>query len=137
MKKLLYFPMICLGLLFGFSSQLDAQTYLLNSASNNTTVSTCGGSFFDSGGGAGNYSNNENYTISFCSNASTCIVATFTAFRTQSGNDILTVYDGPNNTYPLLGTFWEVPFLRHLLPAAVVLHSSLYPMEVIRGAVGQ
>lgn len=105
MKKLFYNLLLCCVLLFVFALRADAQTYLLNAASNNTTVSTCGGTFYDSGGSGGNYANNENYTISFCSNASTCIVATFTAFRTQGGNDILTVYDGPNNTYPVLGTF--------------------------------
>lgn len=104
MKKL-FNNLLCTMLLLAFGPASHAQTYLLNAASNNTTVSTCGGTFYDSGGNAGNYSNNENYTITFCSNASTCIMATFTAFRTQGGNDVLSVYNGPNTSSPLLGTF--------------------------------
>ena len=32
-----------------FISQYNAQQYTLNAASNNTTVSTCSGTFYDSG----------------------------------------------------------------------------------------
>lgn len=68
------------------------------------TVNTCSGTFYDPGG-TGNYTNNLNVTQTFCSNASNCIRVTFTSFNTQAGNDILTIYDGPNTTSPVIGTF--------------------------------
>lgn len=82
-----------------------AQTYTLNAASNGTTVNTCGGTFYDSGGSGGNYGNNESYTMTFCSNSANCVQLNFTSFRTQGGNDILYLYDGPNTSAPLIGNF--------------------------------
>ena len=67
------------------------------------TVTTCAGTFYDPGG-TGNYANNVNVTETFCS-SSGCIRISFTSFNTQGGNDILTIYDGPNATSPVIGTF--------------------------------
>lgn len=88
--------------LFVFQIQTDsfAQTYTMT----NGTVSTCSGTFLDPGGN-GNYGNNLNITESFCSNSGNCISVNFTSFRTQGGNDILTIYDGPSTASPLIGTF--------------------------------
>lgn len=59
------------------------------------SVSTCSGTFFDSGGTGGNYSDGENFVKTFCSDNSTCISVTFTSFNLDS-SDILFIYDGPN-----------------------------------------
>jgi len=91
------------ALLMLFVEMASAQ-YVLNSTSNGTTVNTCSGTFYDSGGSGSNYSGNQNYTITFCA-TSGCIMADFTAFNTQAGNDVLSVYDGSNTSAPLLGTF--------------------------------
>ncbi len=79
----------------------QAQTY--NMA--NGTINTCSGTFYDPGGAAGNYTNNLNLTQTFCSNAGNCLSVNFTAFRTQGGNDVLTIYDGPTTAAPIIGTF--------------------------------
>ena len=63
------------------------------------------GTFYDSGGSGGNYGNNESYTMTFCSNSANCVQLNFTSFRTQGGNDILYLYDGPNTSAPLIGNF--------------------------------
>jgi len=49
--------------------ELNAQTYNLGSApaTNGATISTCSGMFYDSGGASGNYGNNQNFTVTFCS----------------------------------------------------------------------
>ncbi|MFN8166218.1 MAG: CUB domain-containing protein [Bacteroidia bacterium] len=86
-------------------SKSSAQTYTLNAASNGTTVSTCGGTFYDSGGNGSNYGSNENYTITFCATGGQCLQATFNSFNTQSGNDVLTVYNGSNTSAPVIGVF--------------------------------
>ncbi|MDC1492626.1 PKD domain-containing protein, partial [Flavobacteriaceae bacterium] len=63
------------------------------------TVNTCSGTLFDSGGGNGNYSSNENYSITICPDSpGQNIELDFTSFSTQLNADILTIYDGPDNT---------------------------------------
>jgi gliding motility-associated-like protein len=70
------------------------------------TISTCSGIFYDSGGGLANYGNNENYTATFCSSISgNQIAINFSSFITETGTDILTIYDGPNTSSPVIGTY--------------------------------
>ncbi|WP_033961035.1 CUB domain-containing protein [Psychroserpens jangbogonensis] len=67
---------------------------------------TCGETFYDSGGSGGNYVANEAQVINvFADTAGDIVTVTFTAFNTENGADVLTVYDGPNITYPVLGIF--------------------------------
>ena len=59
------------------------------------TTTTCSAAFTDTGGGAGNYSNNQNYTVIYCpSTPGQCVQAAFTSFALESGWDFLTVYNG-------------------------------------------
>lgn len=88
-------------LLFSIAESSTAQTYNMAAG----TINTCGGTFYDPGGSGANYGNNLNITETFCSNAATCIQVAFTAFNTQGGNDVLTIYDGPNTASPVIGTF--------------------------------
>ncbi len=99
MKKLLLSTLIFL--LIHFSS-VFAQNYNIS----NSTVSTCSGNFFDSGGSGGNYANNENYVMTFCSNVpGECVRVSFSAFELEDGFDFLTVYNGSNTGAPVLGTY--------------------------------
>jgi gliding motility-associated-like protein len=70
------------------------------------TFNQCNGVFFDSGGPA-SYSNNENYTITICSDSGddTAIQLDFTFFDTQANADILTIYDGPDTDGALIGSY--------------------------------
>jgi len=77
-----------------------AQTYTMSTG----TVNTCSGTFYDPGG-TNNYSNNLNVTQTFCATGGNCITVNFTQFRTQGGNDVLLIYDGPGITSPLIGSF--------------------------------
>ena len=72
----------------------------------NGTFNQCNGVFFDSGGPA-SYSNNENYTITICSDSGddTAIQLDFTFFDTQVNADILTIYDGPDTDGALIGSY--------------------------------
>lgn len=66
----------------------------------------CGSTFTDSGGTGSGYSNNENTTTTLTPDVpGTSIVATFTAFETEDTYDFLYIYDGPNNTFPLIGSY--------------------------------
>jgi gliding motility-associated-like protein len=65
----------------------------------------CGGRFYDTGGINNGYQSNENVTTTICPSViGEQVTVTFTAFDTESGFDILRIFDGsPAGT--LLGTF--------------------------------
>jgi gliding motility-associated-like protein len=86
----------------GFSSEWSPA-----SANFTTTVAppVCGGNLVDSGGPAGNYSNNENTApLTVTPTAGNVVTVTFTAFNTQAGSDFLRIYDGPTTASPLMAT---------------------------------
>ena len=65
------------------------------------TVITCSGNFYDSGGSGGNYQSNEDYTITICpENSGQMVQLDFTWFSTQTNADILTIYNGDDDTAP-------------------------------------
>ena len=87
---------------------LFGQTYVMGSgqATNNATITTCSGTFYDSGGANSNYTNNQNRTVTFCSNISgEAIFLNFLQFNLQSGWDVMYIYDGPNTSSPLIGAY--------------------------------
>jgi hypothetical protein len=66
----------------------------------------CGGKFVDSGSLDNNYSNGEDTTTVICPDVTGEVVTiTFLSFNTEAGWDDLTIYDGPDDTAPNLGTF--------------------------------
>src|SRR5262245_29723848 len=78
-------------LLFTCGHSAFSQTYNMN----NSTQTTCAGTFYDSGGG-GRYGSNENFTETFCTGvAGQCIQFVFSSFSMYTG-DTLFVYNGPS-----------------------------------------
>lgn len=75
------------------------QTYLMNGS----PITDCSGTFYDSGGNAGNYGNNQNLTTTICSDGSagTHIQLNFSGVDLAQGDEIC-FYDGPNQASPLL-----------------------------------
>lgn len=71
----------------------------------NGSVNTCSGTFFDSGGGAGDYSNNESFTYTICPSNSSLIEVDFSFFDVEASFDQLCVYDGDNTGAPQIGCF--------------------------------
>jgi hypothetical protein len=88
------------SVLFLFSLGIaTAQTYTMQ----NGTETTCSGTFYDSGGAGGNYSNGENFEYTFCPNNPTDrIRIDFSAINLEACCDDLLVYDG-NSTVDLIG----------------------------------
>lgn len=82
-----------------------AQTYNMPTTGT-VSYTTCGGTFYDSGGAGANYSaSTGGATVTFTSSTGQSLQFTFTSFHTQQNNDILTIYDGPNTSSPIIGTF--------------------------------
>jgi subtilisin-like proprotein convertase family protein len=71
----------------------------------NLSPSSCGTTIADPGG-AGAYPDNVNVTNTYCPTVANQIMTmTFSSFETESGFDFLRVYDGPNTSSTLVGTY--------------------------------
>jgi len=76
----------------------------------NITITTCSGIFYDSGGASGNYGNNEDFEMTFMPAVPEGkIICEFTSFNIEfdpsCDYDWLKIYDGPNSSSALLGTY--------------------------------
>lgn len=104
----------------------------LNTGSNNmtgsicitspTVTTTCSGNFYDTGGSGGNYSNSQNYSVTYCpSSAGQCVTLNFTSFNVENGWDYLYLYDGNStNAYQ----FGSSPYTGTSGPGSVTATSS-------------
>ena len=68
------------------------------------TITTCSGTFYDNGGPSSNYSNGVNYTETFISSTGNRIKFDFTTMTSLNAAN-LSIYDGPNASYPLIGSY--------------------------------
>ncbi len=84
------------------SGALMAQTYIASGGT--TTYNTCSGTFYDSGGAGGSYSNNENSVTTFCATGGQCIQVNISALSLRNG-DILTIHDGPTTASTQIAGF--------------------------------
>lgn len=83
-----------------------AKYYLLiNNAPVINTVTTASGSYTDSGGSSGNYSNDERSLTLIQPAGATSITLNFTAFSTEAGWDYMFIYDGATTAAPLIGQY--------------------------------
>ncbi|MFQ3579513.1 MAG: hypothetical protein SNJ71_05170, partial [Bacteroidales bacterium] len=100
MKRFFFIFDLLLVFAFIFKSiTVNAQSYNINTV-NGTTITGCSFTIYDSGGAGGNYSANENYSVTICSGSSNNVRLTFVSFNTESSYDKLYVYDGPNTGSP-------------------------------------
>jgi len=74
----------------------------MNSTTNGTTINTCTGTIYDSGGASGQYQNYEDYVFTICSNTGSTVELTITSFATENNYDYLYIYDGTNTSAPLI-----------------------------------
>ncbi|MFM8372210.1 MAG: hypothetical protein ACKOCO_07470, partial [Bacteroidota bacterium] len=87
------------SLSIGHLAKVQAQNYVMNG----TPVNDCSGTFYDPGGEAGGYGNNQNLTTTICSDGSdgTHIRLSFSGADIAPG-DLLCIYDGTNVSAPLI-----------------------------------
>lgn len=104
------------GLTIGATYYVRVYTYTSSGAQTSTfdvcitsdppPVTACSGNFYDTGGSGGAYSSNEYYYQTYCSSvAGQCLVMTFSSFDTESCCDDLTIYNGPDQSSPIIGTY--------------------------------
>ncbi len=74
-------------------------------AVNAQSIDGCTGTVLDTGGAAGDYSNNEFTTETYCSDMGNQIKLTFTSFSLEENFDFLFIYDGMDDTGNLIGVF--------------------------------
>ena len=65
----------------------------------------CSGNVYDPGGSGANYGNNANWTVTYTATSGDIQRITFSSFSVESDFDFLYIYDGPNTSSPLLGTY--------------------------------
>jgi M6 family metalloprotease-like protein len=88
----------------------------------NNPVTTCSGTFYDSGGSIANYTNNANFTKVFTPLiAGNKLSFNFSSFNTESCCDNLYIYDGPNTSSP---AFPGSPFKGTLSPGIITASNS-------------
>ena len=98
-----FLPLFSIFLFIAISN--FGQTYRIDTL-DSQTIETCSGTFYDSGAGAGDYTNNENYTVSFSSAGGERITFDFTSFDLRNeGGDTLKVFDGDDVLSPIIGTY--------------------------------
>jgi hypothetical protein len=100
--------------LLGVFVQIKAQVYLHPTTGialenvGSCLTTTCGGTYYDNGGAAGNYTNNINGTYRvFCPNqAGQCLTATFSQFSIEGGAgcpyDVFLVLNGSTQNSPVI-----------------------------------
>lgn len=96
MKKIL------LSLLILFSLSVSAQNYNIS----NSSISTCAGNFYDSGGAGGNYGSSQNFVMTICPGTpGSAIRIDFSAFNLENNADTMFIYNGDGIDAPLFGQY--------------------------------
>ena len=73
----------------------------------NGTIETCEGFLVDTGLSAADYGPNEDITMTVCPEAPETIITLYWALANLGPGDVLQIFDGPDDTSPVLGTYVE------------------------------
>lgn len=87
----------------GYDASRNELWDLIEQKFTSCAASPCEGSFSDMGGPAGNYYNNERYTFTIAPAGASSVSLSFYSFNIA--DDRLLVFNGPDTTSPLLGSF--------------------------------
>ena len=88
------------------------------------TYTTCTGTFYDSGGAAGNYGNDQRVFYQIAPTGATSVTLTFSSFNLELNYDYLYVYNGDSHNDPLLAVLNGTT-----LPAAITASSGKILLE--------
>jgi subtilisin-like proprotein convertase family protein len=73
----------------------------------NGNLETCQGFLVDTGLSAGDYGPNEDITMTICPEAPETIITLYFALAALGEGDLMQVYDGPDDSAPLLGAYMD------------------------------
>ncbi len=95
-------------------------------------LTTCIDNFYDSGGLAGTYLNNESWIFNVCPSAQdSCIIIDVNDMDLSADGDMLTIYDGMDNTGPVLGQYFGAA-----APEQFQVGSGCFAIEFFSNAFG-
>ena len=100
--KTIYTIISSLAAIAIISGSAFAQNYNMS----NSSVTTCSGNFYDSGGSGGAYGNSQTFVFTICpSTPGAQVQVNFTSFALENNFDFLQVFDGNSVAAPTLGTY--------------------------------
>ncbi len=80
--------------------------YCMDGTLDGAVLTDCNDSLYDSGGNLNDYGLNENVTVVIHpAGATSLVIYVHTVNLHNTSDDTLFIYDGPNNTYPILGEY--------------------------------
>lgn len=89
----------------GVKSVANSNEFTNSSTITNIIDTNCSGTFTDTGGILGGYTNNENYTYTISPTGASSVTLSFSAFNIENNYDFIRIYDGPTTGSTLLGTY--------------------------------
>lgn len=89
----------------GVKSVANSNEFTNSSTITNIIDTNCSGTFTDTGGILGGYTNNENYTYTISPTGASSVTLSFSAFNIENNYDFIYIYDGPTTASTLLGTY--------------------------------
>ncbi|MDZ4821963.1 MAG: gliding motility-associated C-terminal domain-containing protein [Flavobacteriales bacterium] len=120
-----HFKILLLSALSVVYCQLSISQDVPEFIMSDTTISVCEGILYDSGGPDDIYGNSENLTT-VINPGGVITITFFNSFCLENNLDFVYVYDGPNDTYPLLGVFTD-----NNLPPTLVANSGAVTVVLI------
>ncbi len=108
-KKNIVRPVLSIAILLWtllIGTHVSAQTYEIDNV-NNQTITTCSGTFYDSGGPSYNYRDREDYKVTFTAGNGGHIIVSFASFSLFNWgcDDYLKIYNGSSTSSSLIGTY--------------------------------
>ena len=83
---------------------IDQYCKYLITGNNNELITKCSGRLYDNGG-TGDYSNNTDGSVTINPFGASTVTLYFNSFSFESGYDYLKIYDGPNTSSTLIGSY--------------------------------
>lgn len=85
----------------GYTNYWDA----ISERFSNCATVACTDTIWDMGGPSRNYYNDEDYVTTIAPTGATQVTLSFSQFNMELNYDSLYIYDGPDDTYPLIGAY--------------------------------